>query len=143
LPEPIPTAHGFALIYVRCKFRWTKRRLARALGWKDPSILTRYERGKLELSRPTLLTILAPFPLEDPELTVDALVFAYKLIFPEWPEEPASPTALTVEEREAINHAALRAGLAAAQALYADWTRRKEAEKAEAARREAEARARL
>jgi hypothetical protein len=139
LKEPILiTAHGFALTCWRCTFRWTHRRLADALGWKDHSNLSRYERGKQELFRPMLDRILACLPLEDPVLAGDALVFAHHLVFPEQPEEPASPTSLTAAERRTMNRAVLAAGLATAAAVRADWRRRKRAEKTEAARQEAE-----
>jgi hypothetical protein len=137
--ETNATVLGWALACCRSKFGWTKRRLADALGWKDDSILTHYERGALNLLRPRLLEILAPLPLEDPELAVEALVFAHEMIFPERPEEPASPTALSAEERGSALRAASAGGLAAAEAIYTDQIRKRKAEKAEAARREAEA----
>ena len=139
MTEPVPTASGLALTYLRSKFRWTKRRLAQALGMKDDLPLTRYERGDRDLSRPMLLSLLAPLPLKDPEGAADVLVFTHELIFPETPEEPASPLTLTAEERRSIDRAAMAVGLAAAKAIRADLIRRKRAEKAEAARREAEA----
>jgi tetratricopeptide (TPR) repeat protein len=139
LSEPVPDKHGMALVYFRSKFLWTKKRLARALGWKSHSSLTRYELGTQELSRPMLDTILAALPLEDPELAADVMVSAHALIFPERPEEPASPTSLSPEVRRSLARAAMAGGLAATQALYRDQVRRLKAEKAEAARREAEA----
>jgi tetratricopeptide (TPR) repeat protein len=138
MTEPIPTAHGMALTFWRSKFRWTKRRLAHALGWKDHSNLSRYERGELELFRPMLLKILSCLPLDDPDFAADALIFTHDLVTPEPREEPASPTSLTAAERRTMNRAVLAAGLAAAGAVRADWLRRKKAEKTEAARREAE-----
>ena len=139
MTEPVATVFGVALTYLRSKFRWTKRRLAQAAGMKDDLPLTRYERGVRELSRPMLISLLSHLPLEDPEGAADVLVFTHELVFPETPEEPASPIALTAEERRSINRAAMAVGLAAAKAIRADLTRRKRAEKTEAARREAEA----
>jgi len=138
MKERVATVLGVALTYARSKFGWTKRRLAEAAGMDDLA-LTRYERGVRELSRPMLISLLSHLPLEDPEGAADALVFTHELVFPETPEEPASPIALTAEERRSINRAALAVGLAAAKAIRADLTRRKRAQKAEAARREAEA----
>src|SRR6185295_17032339 len=94
-----------------------------------------WENGDQELSRPMLRTMLAPFPLEDLEGTIDALVFVHSLAFPARPGEPA----LTAAERRTMNRAVLAAGTAAAEAVRADWRRRKQAEKTEAARRAAEA----
>jgi len=139
LSEPVPDKHGMALVFFRSKFLWTKKRLARALEWKSHSSLTRYEQGTQELSRPMLNTILAALPLEDPELAADVMVSVHALIFPERPEEPASPTSLSPEVRRALARAALAGGLAATEALYRDQVRRMKAAKAEAARRKGEA----
>jgi len=139
LSKPIPDKHGMALVYLRSKFLWPQKLLARVLRWKSHASLSRYEQGKQKLSRPMLDTILAALPLEDPELAADVMVFAHELIFPERPEEPASPTSLSPEVRRALAHAATAGGLAATEALYRDQVRRMKAEKTEAARREAEA----
>jgi tetratricopeptide (TPR) repeat protein len=134
LTEPVSTAYGMVLACVRTKFRWSKKRLSAATG-TSVAQLTRYEKGDQELFRPKLRELLAPFPLEDPEEAIDAFVFAHNLIFAERPAEPA----LTAAERRTMNRAARAAALAAAEALCVDWSRRKKAEKAEAARRAGEA----
>jgi transcriptional regulator with XRE-family HTH domain len=137
LTKPVPTAYGMALVFLRNKFRWAKQRLANATG-KSVAQLTRYEKGDQELFRPMLQEILAALPLEDSDLAVDALVSAHDLIFPEGQAEPD----LTAAEQRTMNRAVLAAflaaGHAAAEAVRADWLRRKKAEKAEAARREIE-----
>ncbi len=132
--KPVSSAYGLVLASVRTWFRWSQRRLAAATG-KDPAQITRLENGDQELFRPMLRTLLAPFPLEDPEGTIDALVFVHSLTFPARTGE----LALTAAERRTMNRAVLAASLAAAEAVRADWLRRKKAEKAEAARRAGEA----
>jgi tetratricopeptide (TPR) repeat protein len=66
---------------------------------------------------------------------VEVLRFADRLISL---EEAASPEELTAEERGRIGVAAMAAGWTAGEWMYAELVRRKLAEKAEAARREAE-----
>jgi len=138
LKEANPTVLGWVLTCWRSWFGWTKKRLGQDLGWQDASSLTRYEHGDQELFRPMLVTILAALPLPDPELAADVMIAAHGLVLPARPEEPASPTCLSPAERGALARAAMAAGLAAAEALYRDQVRRMKAEKAEAARREAE-----
>jgi hypothetical protein len=133
LRKPVSTAYGIVLASVRTKFRWSKARLAAETGKSVPQ-LTRYEKGDQELFRPMLREILAPFPLEGPEEAIDAFVFAHDLTFPQGPGD----SALTAAERRTMNRAALAAGLAAAEAVRDGWSRRKKAEKTEAARHVAE-----
>ncbi|HSS78800.1 MAG TPA: hypothetical protein VLV54_18920, partial [Thermoanaerobaculia bacterium] len=134
--DKIPSALGLALSWLRNARGWSKMRLTLALGIKDDSLLSRYERGDA-LSRENLESVLAP--LDYPPEAVDVLEFAYRLIFPDLPEEAASSLAPTPEERRRIIRAALATGLTASEVTYAELYRRKRQEKLEAARREAQA----
>jgi tetratricopeptide (TPR) repeat protein len=98
----------------------------------DPSLLGRYERGD-GLSRVKLDTQIAP--LGYPPEAVDVLVFADRLISG---EGVASTPALSPEESGRIARASIAAGWTAAEVVYSELLRRKKAEKAEAAGREAE-----
>jgi len=132
MAEKTPSALGLALAYLRSKRGWTKTRLAKVLGMGDRSPLSRYERGD-QLSRERLDALVAP--LGYPPEAVEVLRFADRLISL---EEAASPEELTAEERGRIGVAAMAAGWTAGEWVFEALVRRKLAEKAEAARREAE-----
>jgi transcriptional regulator with XRE-family HTH domain len=136
LIDKIPSALGLALGWLRSARGWSKKRLALALRIADDSLLSRYERGDA-LSRENLESVL--LPLDYPPEAIDVLLFAYRLIFHELPEEPASTLALTREERRRLVRAVLASGWTAAEATCDELIHRKRQEKLEAARREAEA----
>jgi tetratricopeptide (TPR) repeat protein len=136
LLEKIPSVLGLILSWLRLARGWSKMRLALALGFKDDSLLSRYERGDA-LSRENLESVL--LPLDYPPEAIDVLLFAHRLIFYVLPEEPASTLALTAEERRRIARAVLASGWTAAEATCNELIRRKRQEKLEAACREAEA----
>ena len=98
----------------------------------DRSLLSRYERGD-QLNRERLDALVAP--LGYPPEAAEVLRFADRLISL---GESALPEGLTVEERRRIGAAAMAAGWTAGELMYAELVRRKQAEKAEAARRDAE-----
>jgi tetratricopeptide (TPR) repeat protein len=136
--EPSPSALGLALTYLRSAAAWSKNRLARALGLTDASLISHYERGK-PLTREQLESLVEP--LGQPSEAVDVLLFAHDLIFPEPLDEPASPVALSPEERRVIDRAAMAAGWMAghvtAGEVRGELIRRRKQEKVEAAKQEA------
>ncbi len=132
MAEKTPSALGLALAFLRSKRGWTKKRLASVLGMGDRSPLSRYERGD-QLTRERLDALVAP--LGYPPEAVEVLRFADRLISF---EEAESPEELTAEERGRIGVAAMAAGWSAGERVFEALVRRKLAEKAEAARREAE-----
>jgi transcriptional regulator with XRE-family HTH domain len=132
MAEKTPSALGLALGFLRSKRGWTKKRLASVLGMGDRSPLSRYERGD-QLTRERLDALVAP--LGYPPEAVEVLRFADRLISF---EEAAFPEDLTAEERGRIGLAAMAAGWTAGEWVYETLVRRKLAEKAEVARREAE-----
>jgi transcriptional regulator with XRE-family HTH domain len=122
VPEKTPSALGLALTYLRSKRGWSKKQLANALGMGDRSLLSRYERGD-QLTRERLDALVAP--LGYPPEAVEVLRFAERLIS-------------LGDEGGSLGVAAMAAGWTAAELVLEDLVRRKEAEQAEAARREAE-----
>lgn len=132
MAEKTPSALGLALGFLRSKRGWSKKRLASVLGMGDRSPLSRYERGD-QLTRERLDALVAP--LGYPPEAVEVLRFADRLISF---EAAASPEELTAEERGRIGVAAMAAGWTAGEWVFEVLVRRKLAEKAEAARREAE-----
>jgi transcriptional regulator with XRE-family HTH domain len=132
MAEKTPSALGLALAFLRSKRGWSKKRLASVLGMGDRSLLSRYERGD-QLTRERLDALVAPLGYA-PE-AVEVLRFADRLISF---EAAASPEELTAEERGRIGVAAMAAGWSAGEWVFEALVRRKLAEKAEAARREAE-----
>jgi transcriptional regulator with XRE-family HTH domain len=132
MAEKTPSALGLALTFLRSKRGWSKTRLAEALGMGDRSLLSRYERGD-QLNRERLDALVAP--LGYPPDAVEVLRFADRLISF---EEAASPEGLTAAERGRIGEAAMAAGWTAGEWIYQALARRKLAEKAETATREAE-----
>jgi transcriptional regulator with XRE-family HTH domain len=121
MPEKTPSTLGLALTFLRSKRGWSKTRLAEVLGM-DRSILSRYERGD-ELSRERLDDLMAP--LGYPPEAVEVLRFADRLIS-------------LGEGSGSLGVAAMAAGWSAAELVFEDLVRRREAGQAEAARREAE-----
>ena len=132
-----PSALGLALTYLRSAAGWTLDRLGRAVGHKDASVISRYERGSSPLSREQLERLLEP--LGQPPETVDVLLFAHDLIFPKPPgEAEASPVTLSQEELWLIHRASMVSGWSAAGQVRAEAIRSRKREKIEAAKREAE-----
>jgi transcriptional regulator with XRE-family HTH domain len=121
VPEKTPSPLGLALTYLRSRRGWSKKRLAAALG-VDRSLLSRYERGD-QLTREKLDALVAP--LGYPPEAVEVLRFAERLIS-------------LGDEGGSLGVAAMAAGWTAAELVLEDLVRRREAEQAEAARREAE-----
>lgn len=134
MPDQLPTPLGLALTYLRSAAGWTRAQLARALGISKEAI-SQYERGAKPLTRENLDSLVEP--LAPPE-AVDALLFTHGLIFPEPRKEAPSPLALSPEERQTIDRAAVVAGWTAAEAMRSELTRTRKQEKAEAAKQEAE-----
>jgi tetratricopeptide (TPR) repeat protein len=133
--EKKPSLEGLTLLYLRSMRRWSQKELATHLGWADPKQISRYETGENPLRREQLDVCVAA--LGYPQEAVEALLFFGGLIRPEAPEEPASPVALTPEERGGLDRAALAAAWMVVDDLREEmgWEKRKQ--KAEAARREA------
>jgi transcriptional regulator with XRE-family HTH domain len=127
---------ALALICLRSERGWSQKKLAAELGFSDERQLSRYERGEKALSRENLESLAAP--LGYPPEAVDTLLFAFRLAFPEAPEEAASPVAPSPEERARIARAAMTGGWAMAAEIGTELTRQKREQKAEAARREAQ-----
>lgn len=134
MPELIPTFMGLVLGCLRSAAGWTQTQLSRFLGISKEAI-SQYERGAKPLTREKLDSLVEP--LAPPE-AVDVLLFAFDLIFPEPQPEALSPIALTLEERQTIDRAAMAAGRTAAEAMRAELIRVRKEEKAEAARQQAE-----
>jgi transcriptional regulator with XRE-family HTH domain len=124
------------LLYLRSKRRWSQKELAARLGLADPKQISRYETGENPLRREQLDICVAP--LGYPPEAVDALLFIGGLIVSEAAEEPASPVALTPEDRRGVDRAALAAAWMMVDDLREELRREKRRRKAEAARQEAQ-----
>ncbi len=137
MPER-PSPHAPVLAFLRTALGWSQTRLARfhGLGKED---ISKYERGEKALTRETLDFLTEPAA---PSEAVDLLLAAYDLIFPERPEEPPSPVALSPEELQAVDRAAMVEASAKARSeaedCRADLMRRLKQEKTDSARQEAE-----
>lgn len=135
-----PSAFSLALIYLRTAAGWKKARLAQALGHKDESLLSSYERGARRLSHEMLVSLVAPLGVS--REMVDVLLLTHELVFPEPADEAASPVRLSARERSLIDRAVTAAALdvarQTARKLRADLTRSQELRKAERARRKAQ-----
>ncbi|HEX2643336.1 MAG TPA: helix-turn-helix transcriptional regulator, partial [Thermoanaerobaculia bacterium] len=116
-------ATALALRYLRAESGWTKEKLAAAVGISDARLILRYERGDKPLSREYLDHLVAP--LGRPPEAVDALLFVHSLVAPESREEPASPVALSPEERTTIVRAAVTAGWTTAEEVQRFLERRR------------------
>jgi tetratricopeptide (TPR) repeat protein/transcriptional regulator with XRE-family HTH domain len=137
LAKPAPSALGLALTYLRSAAGWTRARLGHAVGHKNESAVSQYERGSKPLSRERLERLLAP--LGQPPEAVDVLLFAHGLIFPEPPAtSEASPVPLSPEELRLIDRAAMASGWSAAEHVRAEAIRWRKREKADAAKQGAE-----
>ncbi len=134
MPEQLPTPLGLALTYLRSAAGWSRAQLARALGISKEAI-SQYERGAKPLTREKLDSLLEP--LAPPE-AVDALLFSHRLIYPEPRKEPWSPVALSPEERQTIDRAAMAGSWSAAERIWAGLSHIRKQEKEAAARKEAE-----
>src|SRR5436305_5382153 len=131
--EPPPLAR--ALSYFRQRRGWSPQRLAAEHGFAEYRQILGYESGHRTLSREYLEHLLAPLEVS-PE-AIDAFLFAEVLIVLDPAPEAASPVALTREEQWEIDRTAMAGGQAVAEELCRELVRRKKAEKAEAARRQA------
>lgn len=138
MPRTGLSPEALTLIVLRSWLGWSKKQLAATLGFADEKQFSRYERGEKPLSRENLDSLAAALGYS-PE-TLDALLFAFRLVFPEEPEEHAeavSPVALSAAELRRIDRAVMAVGWSVASAIRACLVQQKSAEKAEAARREA------
>jgi transcriptional regulator with XRE-family HTH domain len=130
-------ATALALRYLRAESGWTKEKLAAAVGISDARLILRYERGDKPLSREYLDHLVAP--LGRPPEAVDALLFVHSLVAPESREEPASPVALSPEERTTIVRAAVTAGWTTAEEVQRFLERRCRKKKVKRDRKQANA----
>lgn len=137
MAKPVPSALGLALTYLRSAAGWTRARLGQAVGHRNESAVSQYERGSKPLSRERLEQLLVP--LGQPPEAVEVLSFAHDLIFPDpLDAAEASPVQLSPEELRLIHRAAMASGWSAAEHVRAEAIRRRKREKAEAAKRGAE-----
>src|SRR5262245_25047242 len=132
-PKPGPYALG--VTWLRCDCDWTKGRLTKALGFKDDSVLSKYERGDIPLTLDMAEFLVSPLP--HPPEALDVLAFAHHLIYPERPAEAPSPVSLTPEEHRRAHRAGMAGAAVAGAAIAREAARRIRREKEEAARREA------
>jgi tetratricopeptide (TPR) repeat protein len=133
MPRKKPPTESLALHYLRRVRGWTQEELTRSLGFKDGKLISHYENGR-PMSREKLESLVAP--LGHPPEAIDALLLVHSLVAPE-AREPASPVALTSEERSRINRTVLSASTTLAELLRDQLLARKRKEKADAARRDA------
>lgn len=133
---PIAPPLGRILAYLRERKGLLKKELARLHGYKDETLISRYESGLKELSREKLEEMLEP--LDTPPEAVDLLLFAEDLLDGSPPEPAGSPVALTAEERRRVDRDAMAAGWAAAEQVRRELARTLRGRKAAQARREAE-----
>lgn len=129
------SAEALALLYLREACGWTQTELAKAKGHKDHRTISRYENGKVPLSRAELFNMAALMGFSRD--AVEALLLTYSLVSPPAPPEDASPVALTPEELQRIDRAVLADGWTRATELRARLIEEKKGKKAEAARRKA------
>lgn len=123
------------MIYLRSRRGWSKKELASRLGLSDVRQLYRYERGDAALRREDLESFADRLGYS-PE-AVDALIFIHSVISDELPGT-GSPFVFSSTERRKIKSAVISTGVAAAESVGHLLVRRREREKAEEARREAE-----
>lgn len=129
MPYEKRSSEALALIYLRSRCGWSKKRLAAELGIADDRLISRYERGEKPLTRDNLNRMAAC--LGYARETVDALLSLDSFIPPSPPEEDAPPTALSAEELEAIDRTALTCGWTFAEDLRGRLRRNRRAAKAE------------
>jgi tetratricopeptide (TPR) repeat protein len=135
VPLQTPSALARALFYFRSKAGLSRKKLATLLSIADPSLLTRYEKGKKPLSREQLKELLGPTGFGSEE--IDLFLVADDLISAtEYTD--TSPVALRSQELRRIDRAVLAAVSLGAEALRAELIRRKRTEKVRLAREEAE-----
>ncbi|HVR96165.1 MAG TPA: hypothetical protein VMW27_06100 [Thermoanaerobaculia bacterium] len=130
------SATALALAYLLEMRRVSRKELAQKLGHANDTVIGRYLRGAKPLSRERLEELVAP--LNVPSEAIDALLFVHDLIEPEEEPEPASPVALTAEERTRIRRTAIAVGWSVADIVRAELAPARREEKAAEARREAE-----
>jgi tetratricopeptide (TPR) repeat protein len=135
MPREELSPEALALIYLRSRRGWSKKELASRLGLSDVRQLYRYERGEAALRREDLDSFADRLGYS-PE-AVDALIFIHSVISDELPGT-GSPFSFSSEERRKIKSAVISTGVAAAETVGHLLVHRKEKEKAEEARREAE-----
>jgi tetratricopeptide (TPR) repeat protein len=131
------SAEGLALLYLRVKSGLTRPKLAALLGWADDGPLGLYERGKKRLHREQLDALVARMGRSPEE--VDVLTCADGMITPPPPDEAFSPVGLSAQDRKRLHRAAMAAAWTLAEKLREGLTRKLKADKAAAARREAQA----
>jgi transcriptional regulator with XRE-family HTH domain len=140
VPETTLSPWALALAYLRSASGWTKAELARALGLKDESLLSAYERGAKPLAREQLESLVEPLG-HSPE-ALEVLLAAHELLFPAPSQEAPSPAGLSPGQVRAADRAALAAagatGRIAAREVRSALLWRWKRETAEAARRNAE-----
>src|SRR5436853_5214801 len=132
-----PSSEALALLYLRSRRDWSQKERALRQGLADPEQISRYETGGKPLSRRKLDSFAATLDFS-PE-AADAVLFIDRLIEPEAPEEPFSPVALTAGERRSLDRAILTAGWSILDRLQESMRRTSRTEKAEKARRRAQA----
>jgi tetratricopeptide (TPR) repeat protein len=134
VPLQTPSALARALFYFRSKSGLSRKKLATLLSIADPSLLTRYEKGKKPLSREQLEELLGPTGFGPEEidlfLGVDGLISETENV-------DVSPVALTPQELRRIDRAVLAAVHLGADLLRRELIRKKKVEKIAQARREA------
>lgn len=135
MPHENRSSEALALIYLRSKRGWSKKRLAAELGFADDRLISRYERGEKPLSRENLHRMAAC--LGYAREAVDALLSLDRFIPPPPPEEDTSPVALSLEELQTIDRTALTAGWTFAEHLQTVLRRNWKAAKAEEDRHQA------
>jgi transcriptional regulator with XRE-family HTH domain len=133
MPRSLPPSLSAALTSLRSAQGWTQKELARALGISTKT-LSFHERGRSELTRERLETIVALMGLDSAD--VDATLLALEQV--RGRAEPAgSPVGPTREERRIIERTAAAMARSAARVTRSELTRSFQAPRIEQARREA------
>ncbi|HKI05610.1 MAG TPA: helix-turn-helix transcriptional regulator, partial [Thermoanaerobaculia bacterium] len=129
---------GLALTYLRSAAGWTKSQLGSSVG-VSRDLVSHYERNAKHLTRERLDFLVEGLV---PAEAVDVLLTAHDLIYPEPQEGVSSPVALSSQEQEGINRAAMaagwNAGRIAAESVRSELIRRNKQQKAVASKQEAE-----
>lgn len=101
-----PGAVALALLYLRSFHGWSQKDLADRLGMKDFKLLSRYESGIRELSRPTLDRFAAA--ARQPPEAVDLLLLVHRVL--------TSTSGLPRNKASVLSRAVLAAMTAGAEA---------------------------
>ena len=134
MPRPMPPSLSVALTLLRSARGWTQKELAQATGIPS-GILSDYEKGRRNLSRERLESLVAALGLGSEDIEMSFLYLGF--VQPS-EEAPDSPLALDEKERRAIKLAAAMAARRATETVQAEMTRTRQAEKLQKARAEAE-----